>query len=131
MFCEHCGTKIDSSFKFCTVCGQSITQTKAENQNTQIPTNVSGDNWWQRLLKVAYIILYIPLLLILPAVWMANSQTYDYSLDIYADTAGKAFWYCLIALVVYVALARLIKITVLYITLGIKPEWKKEFRRFF
>jgi len=49
----------------------------------------------------------------------------------YEDTYGMAFWYSILALMIYVAIIRLIKVAVLYITIGRKPEWKKEFRKLF
>lgn len=130
MFCEHCGNKIDGSHKFCTKCGHSTLQSEIKNSISQ--TGVSlNEKWWHRLLKVIYIILYIPLLGILPLVWTENSSSYNYYSSSSTDTSGTAFWYCLLTLVIYMAVARLIKIAVLYIAMGRKPEWKKEFKKLF
>jgi len=40
-----------------------------------------------------------------------------------------AFWYSLLALAIYVVIARLIKIAFLYIALGQSPEWEKQFTK--
>ncbi len=131
MFCENCGNKIDGSYKFCTKCGNTTVQSERKNpisQTNEVPLN---ERWWHRLLKVGYIILYIPLLGIIPIVWSANSSSYNYSSSSYTDTTGTAFWYCLLTLLIYMAIARLIKIAVLYIVMGRKPEWKKEFKKLF
>jgi len=48
-----------------------------------------------------------------------------------ALTFVEAFWYSLLTLIIYVAIVRLIKIAFIYIVLGQKPEWEKEFARVF
>jgi cytoskeletal protein RodZ len=68
----------------------------------------------------------LPLLIIIPVVWSENSYSY-YG----GGSEGEAFWYSLLTLVIYMAIARLIKIAVLYVALGRKPEWKKEFKKLF
>lgn len=99
-----------------------------------ISTNLDQKLWY-RLSKVVYVILYGFLLIIISTVWDVNSSTYTgYSTaygGIYEDTYGKAFWYSLLALLIYIAIVRLIKITFLYIALGQKPQWKKEFKKLF
>jgi hypothetical protein len=131
MYCEHCGNKIDGSHKFCTKCGSSVFQVVKRGGPIQETSVVANEKWWQRLLKVAYIVLYLPLLLIIPIVWAANASSYNYSSSSYTDTSGTAFWYCLLTLLIYMVIARLIKIAVVYIAAGRRPEWKKEFRKFF
>lgn len=123
MFCENCGHKLENPDKFCTKCGTPVhTETKA-----QAPIEkVSDEKWWNRLLKVLYIAAYLPLLFIIPIVWSVNSYSY-YS----GDTYGEAFWYSLVTLVIYLAVVRLIKIGVLYVALGIKPRWKREFKKLY
>ncbi len=56
MFCEKCGNKLDSSDKFCTKCGAPV---HSESNKRIFITPASGEKWWYRLLKVAYILLYV------------------------------------------------------------------------
>ena len=126
MFCEKCGNKLMENHNFCTECGHSnLDKQKSKPINT---TNTLEQKWWFRLSKVLYIFLYSFLLLIIPLVWGANSSTYTgYSTTyggIYEDTYGKAFWYSLLTLLVYIVIMKLIKITFLYIAFGQKPYWK-------
>lgn len=129
MFCENCGTKLQDGHRFCTTCGHSTVQPERNNPASQAVTASLNEKWWQRFLKVIYIVLYIPLLGILPIVWSANSSSYNYYSSTSTDTSGTAFWYCLLTLLIYMAIVRLIKIAVLYIAVGKKPEWKKELKR--
>ncbi len=133
MFCEHCGNKLDISYKFCTKCGQLVFSAQTKTTAIKQPALTLNDKWWYRLLKVIYILLYVPLLGIIPLVWSENSSSYNYFSRPYTvtDTSGSAFWYCLLTLVIYIIIARLIKISVLYISIGRKPEWKKEFKKLF
>jgi|SRR3989344_1578380 len=122
MFCENCGNKLDTSHKFCTKCGHS--NIPAEKNITKQTESTLDDRWWHRLLKVLYIAAYLPLLIIIPVVWSENSYSY-YS----GDTYGEAFWYSLLTLIIWVVILRLIKIAVLYVAIGRKPEWKREFKK--
>ena len=126
MYCEHCGTKLEQGYKFCTKCGHSTLPAQTKTVAPPQPALSLNDKWWHRLLKVLYVISYLPLLIIIPTVWSESSYSY-YS----GSTEGEAFWYSLLTLVVYMAIARLIKITVLYVAFGRKPEWKKEFKKLF
>jgi len=126
MYCEHCGHKLEQGHKFCTKCGLSTVPGQPKTTSAQQPALPLNDKWWHRLLKVLYVVSYLPLLIIIPLVWSENSYSY-YD----GDTTGDAFWYSLLTLVIYMAIARLIKIAVLYVALGRKPEWKKEFKRLF
>lgn len=127
MFCENCGNKLKEEHKFCTQCGHSnAPKTKREKSPT-----LSDEKWWYRLAKVFYVLLYLPLLLVIPLVWSENSSSYNYYTSSYTDTTGEAFWYSLLTLVVWVIVVRLIKIVFLYIALAQKPRWKKEFKKFF
>lgn len=122
MHCENCGQKLESNQTYCTSCG-----TKVSHQENQ---NFSSDSWWLRLLKVAYIILYIPLPFILYITWTINASTWDY----YAgskDNSAAAFWYCVLAAIIYLTIIRLIKIAILFIALGSRPKWKKEFKQIY
>jgi uncharacterized membrane protein len=126
MYCEHCGKKIEQGHKFCTKCGHSTVPAQVKNNTTQQPVFSLNDKWWHRLLKVLYVVAYLPLLIIIPIVWNENSYSY-YG----GDTLGGAFWYSLLTLAIYMVIVRLIKIAVLYVVLGRKPEWKKEFKKLF
>ncbi|HUC88455.1 MAG TPA: zinc-ribbon domain-containing protein [Candidatus Paceibacterota bacterium] len=130
MFCENCGNKIQDGYKFCTKCGASAVSGSQKNTTTS-QTPEQNEKWWHRLLKVMYILAYIPLPLVLIVVWSASSSSYDYSTSSTTDTSGTAFWYCVLATLIYLVVVRLIKIAVLYIAVGRKPEWKKEFKRLF
>ena len=131
MFCIKCGSEIKADDKFCTKCGYPVMD--SENQEQIIST--PNERWWHRLIKVLYVIAYLPLLLIIPAVWISN-KPYSYY-DYYSHTTtnygsyGETFWYSLLTLIIYLAVLRLIKIAVLYVVHGQKPEWKKQFQKFF
>lgn len=132
MFCENCGKKLQEGYKFCTQCGQSVV-TAFESINIRRTGEVSpsSDAWWYRLLKVAYIFLYIPLPFILWLVWSESSTSYNYYSKTTTDTTGQAFWYSLLTLVIYLSILRLVKIATLYIAIGRTPEWRKEFKRLY
>src|SRR5262245_6787915 len=123
MFCEHCGHRLLDAQKFCTRCGQPAAKTKSPH--------LSEEMWWYRLLKVFYVVSYLPLLLIVPIVWSLNSSSYDYYTKISTDTTDQALWYSLVTIAIYVSVLRLIKVAVLYVATGSKPEWRKECRRIF
>jgi len=117
MFCTNCGKKIPERAIFCTECGKS-TDRETESKISQ---NSSLDQkWWLRLAKVVYIGLYIVLPFLLIIIWDENSY---YPED--------AFWLTLITFILYVVSARLIKIIFIYIAFAQKPQWKKEFKKFF
>lgn len=131
MFCEKCGNKIDGSQKFCNKCGNPTDQIEKKNPRIETPMTTLNEKWWQRFLKVLYIISYIPLPFVLFIVWSMNSSSYDYSTYYSTDTSGTAFLYTVLALLSYIVIIRLIKIAVLYVAMGRKPEWKKEFKKIF
>ena len=134
MFCTNCGNTIQDGHKFCITCGQSGIHEVKNEMPIQKSTVVLDEKWWHRLLKVAYILIYIPLLLIIPIVWSGNSSSYSgyyAGQSHYDDTYGEAFRYSLLTLLIYLVIARLIKIAVLYIAMGRRPEWKKEFKKVF
>ncbi len=124
MYCENCGNKNDDLHKFCTKCGQPIAPAMSAGKPVIEPD--LDQKWWHRLLKVAYIFLYLQILWIVPVVWSTNSSSYAG-----VDTYGEAFWNSLLAIVIFMVVIRLIKFTVLYIALAQKPQWKKEFKKFF
>jgi len=117
MFCENCGNKIDETHKFCTKCGHSASVINEEEKKP-----VTDKKWWLRFVKVIYISLYIILPFLLIFVWDDSR---------YYGSAEEAFWLTLLTFVVYIVSVRLIKITFLYIAFAQKPQWKKEFKKFF
>lgn len=130
MYCENCGNQLQESDKFCTKCGTVIHYNQQHKEILENRVSLS-DKLWYRFLKVVYIILYAFVLLILPIVWSASSSYYDYRSSSTVDTSGTAFWYCILAFIIYVAIIRLIKIAVLYIAIGYKPVWKEEFKKLY
>jgi ABC-type Fe3+ transport system permease subunit len=139
MFCTNCGNKIEESDKFCTKCGNLSTKgqeqiiTKAAPTRTTSPI-LSEDKWWQRLLKVGYIFLCLQILWIVPVVWSVNSSTYvgySYGQSSYKDTPDEAFWYSVLAILIFMVATRLLKITVLYVAMGKKPNWTSEFKKLY
>ncbi len=118
MFCEHCGNKLIDSHKFCTKCGRSTIGEGAIN-NATISNSSPDPKWWLRLLKVIYILLYFPLIFVLPLTWDANSYM----------GISQAYWYSLLVLVIYLLIMKLIRIAFLYIALAQKPRWGKEIKK--
>jgi hypothetical protein len=129
MFCENCGNKFEGSDRFCTKCGHRILPA-APKEGSVHSAPIPNDRWWYRLLKVLYIFLYIPLPFTLWGVWVSNATEYDRYSRTTIDTTDKAFWYSLLALFIYIASARLIKIIVRYIVFGHKPNWGEEVKLF-
>ena len=129
MFCENCGNKIDSSYRFCTKCGSSTTGELKKNSTIQHGQIILNDKWWQRLLKVAYIFLCLQILWIVPLVWSSNAESCYYSYC--SGSSSESFWYSVLAIGIFVVITRLIKITILYVVLGRKPEWRKEFKKLY
>lgn len=127
-FCHKCGKKLDEEEKFCSECGTSVFEepTKIISHNEK-----ADEKWWLRLAKVAYIILHLPLLLLIPLVWSENMPYYSSYSNQYYGSYAEAFWYSLLTLVIYIVIARLIKIAFIYIALGQKPKWGAEFTKFF
>ena len=134
MFCENCGATLQKGHKFCTKCGHSSVPVVQPPHYKPASIDFHG-KWWLRFLNVVYIFLNILLIPIVLAVWGSNKSTYTGYGRIfgyqYEDTYGKAFWYSLLTIVIYVSILRLIKLAVLYISSGQKPEWKKEFKKLF
>lgn len=133
MFCENCGNEIKNGYKFCNKCG--VPSTQKEELETRDRTSVREENWWHRLAKVVYILMYTPLLLLIPVVWDESSSTcsgsYYYNSYSCRDTYGEAIWYSFLTLLVYLVIVRLMKLTYLYVVSGEKPAWKKEFKKLF
>ena len=127
MFCINCGEKLNEEDKFCTKCGNTVSQFSHKEAAQKIEKAELPDNekWWTRLFRVLYIAAYLPLLVIIPVVWSANNYSY------YRDTFGKAFFWTLFVVVIYLSIIRLIKIAILYVTTGCKPKWQEEFKKLF
>jgi len=117
MFCENCGNKINKSDSFCTECGHSYNLEGTKKINKTFPS----DRWWQRILKIIYILTYLQILWIVPTTWVLNSYYSNWD----------AFWFSLMALVIFIVSLRLIKLATLYIVLAQRPAWKKEFKKLF
>ncbi len=129
MFCTNCGFTIKEEEKFCTGCGKS----KISNSvNTSIDsTIIKNEKWWHRLMRVFYIISYLPLLGIIPLVWDENKPYCSYYSSSCYGSYWESFFYSLLTFVIYIVVLRLIKIAVVYIVYGIKPKFKKEFKKFY
>ncbi len=139
MFCTNCGNKIEESDKFCTECGnlskkdEELITVKA-TQTKMTTAILSEEKWWQRLLRVGYIFLCLQILWIVPAVWNLNTYSYNghyYGQDNFEATPDKAFWYSILAILIFMVTTRLLKITVLYIAVGKKPNWASEFKKLY
>ena len=129
MFCKSCGNKLSETSKFCTKCGKVVEEISVEKSTK---SEELEQKWWYRLAKVLYVGTYFPLLILIPLVWIESAPYYSsYYREYRGGSYGEAFWYSLLTLVAYVVVVRLIKISFLYIALVQKPEWKKEFKKFF
>lgn len=113
--------------KFCVNCGHEVGSVSSESH---MKTGPHDEKWWLRLLRVAYILLHIQLLITVVAVWFINNTSWDYYTG-YANTYGTAFWYSLLSLVIGMVVIRLIKVAVLYVVIGQKPLWKVEFKKWY
>jgi len=118
MFCENCGKKIEESHEFCTKCGHPNT---IKSSDKVFSNQESFDQkWWLRFAKIIYISLYIILPFLLIWIWDENSYYIE-----------EAFGFSLMTFIIYIATLRLIKIAFFYITFAERPQWKKEFKKFF
>lgn len=132
MFCENCGNKLKEGHKFCTKCGHSNSP-DAKHEKESV---LSDKKWWSRLAKVIYVGLYLPLPVALIAAWVENNQScvssfYPTYRQTCTDTFGEAFLLTLLIFVAWVVILRFIKLTFLYIAFARKPQWKREFKKFF
>jgi hypothetical protein len=130
MFCENCGNKISGNDKFCIKCGHPAVPISSDYNHRHHSLEILDSNrWYVRLLKVFYIILYIPLPFVVYGVWTSNDPYYStyYSYGSYEE----AFWYSLMTFGIWVIVLRLMKIAVKYIVVGQKPNWLKEFKKIY
>lgn len=130
LFCHKCGKKLAEDERYCSGCGTNVFQESSVNTDSPDRLNTDG-RWWLRLAKVFYIVLYLPLLLVIPLVWSSNAPYYSSYSHQYYGSYTEAFWYSLLTLTIYVLIIRLIKIAFLYIAMGEKPKWQNEFTKFF
>lgn len=121
MFCEKCGNKYGEAEKFCIKCGNSLGETMTP-RNT--PTTNKDERWWHRLANVVYVAAHLPLLLMVPLVWTENAREYSSYYKEYRGSDGEALWYCILTIVIWVAVLRLIKMAVRYVGVGVKPSFK-------
>jgi uncharacterized membrane protein len=127
MFCTNCGKKIKEGGVFCSECGHLVDITSPKKSPIEKSINIQNEKWWYRLLKVLYLIALLPLLGIIIIVWSSYTP-YCYSYSCYGSY-NEAFWYSLLTLVIGLIVLRLIKLAVIYVTIGRKPDWKKEFKK--
>lgn len=127
MFCENCWNKLQKSDKFCSSCGQK--NTDLEDNNKVHDENILEQKWWLRLIKVIYVILWVPLPIIIITAWNINEPYYS-TYGTYWSYE-EAFWYALVFWWLYFCLIKCIKLAFLYIALGKKPKWKQEFKKLF
>src|SRR3989344_253664 len=122
MFCSNCGANINGHDHFCTQCGNKndLYQSETLVQQKGLSTEEFGERWWHRLARVFYIAIHLPLLLIVPLVWIENSSSYVIR-GVYEDTPALATWYAFLTLIIYLVVLRLIRITLSYITKAEKP----------
>lgn len=118
MFCKNCGKKIEESHEFCTKCGHP--NTIKSSDKAFLNQESFDQKWWLRLVKVIYISLYIILLFLIIFIWNENSR--------YPE---EAFGFSLMTFIIYIVVLRLIKVTFFYIAFAEKPQWKKEFKKYF
>lgn len=132
MFCEKCGSKNKDDYQFCTECGHAQDDSFISKKNPSAKGN-QDEKWWHRLLRVIYILSYLPLLGIIIAVWESYApycSTY-YSYNNCYGSYSEAFWYSLLTLVIGIVVLRLAKILVKYVAKGEKPRWEKEFKKIY
>ena len=123
-YCENCNKFGGEDDLFCDNCGSSL-----ESKKNKPLTNFN-DTTNTRMVKVFYILLHLPMLIIVPAAWITNEPYcyYDYACN---KDYSESFWYSLLTLLFYVIFIRLIKITYLYIVYGYYPRWEKELRKIY
>ena len=130
MFCTKCGEKVHGDEKFCTSCGASLVdevksnpKSDIEKEEQKLPKQ-SESTWWERLLFVVYIVAHLPLLILVPVVWMENSRRYSTYSNTYYGSDGEAFWYVILTIFFWVLTLRLFKMALKYIARGTKPKFK-------
>lgn len=124
MFCIKCGNKYEEDENFCKECGvikESLSQSK----------NRSEDKWWLRLARVVYIFLVLMLVTIAVSVGLVNKPYYSNYYDSYIGSYGEMFGYTFLTLFVGILVLKFVKLSSTYVVFGKRPEWRKEFKKFF
>lgn len=126
MFCINCGTQIKDDEKFCTGCGVAVQTKKDTDKTSEIPqtSDKPTQQWWQRLGIVVYILAHLPLLIMVPLVWSSNAEYYSSYSGGYRGSDSEAFWYCILTILIWVGVLRLIKLASSYVIVGAKPKLK-------
>lgn len=128
VFCENCGNKINKEDLFCPNCGNKI---MIKNHSHQVFQELEVKPWF-RLIKVFYIFCYFLLFVIVyfvfddsSSVWNYNSYSGGYYTYDYFEGMWAAFW-------TYVggsAFLKFIKLSMFYVSKGIKPQWSTEIKK--
>lgn len=136
MFCTNCGAKLNTDTSFCTECGKATSL--VENQPKPTPSYQTitqpksvSERWWHRLGRVIYYGMYLNLLWMIPLTWSENTSYYSSYSKTYSDSYGEAFWYTLLACVIYVGILRVFNIGTVYVVKVEKLNWHKEVISFF
>lgn len=122
MFCENCGNRYSDGENFCIKCGGALNGTVAATG--KISRIKDDERWWHRLAKVVYVAVHLPLLLVVPIVWSENARHYSSYYKEYMGSDSDAFWYCILTIIVWLVVLRLIKMAVRYVAGGVKPRFK-------
>lgn len=143
IFCNQCGSENIIEDNFCVQCGSGldkeifthnqVSNIQKEERIKNINPSIIKEEWWYRLLRVLYFVLYLPIFIIVPLVWMDN-EPYCYNSYYYDNCVnqnGESFWYSLLTLIIYIFIIRLIKLSIKYIISGKEIKWREEFRRFY
>lgn len=97
-----------------------------EPQTTQVTANNinKGEKWYHRLATVVYIISHLPIFFVVQVVWLEYAREYSYYQKTYVGSDLDALWLSFIAIIIYLLVLRLIKMTIKYILNGTKPKLK-------
>lgn len=126
MFCEKCGNKYGDGENFCIKCGSSLSNTVTSvNKTLEVKKD---ERWWHRLANVVYVAAHLPLLIVVPIIWSENARYYSSYSKEYRGSDGEALWYCILTIVIWIVVLRLIKMAVRYIGVGVKPRMKDMLR---
>jgi len=122
MFCEKCGNKYTEGENFCIKCGGALDG--SATPVSRVPETKKDERWWHRLANVVYVAAHLPLLLVVPLVWSENARRYSSYYKEYRGSDGEALWYCILTIVIWLAVLRLIKMSVRYVAGGVRPVYK-------
>src|SRR3989338_11021318 len=129
MFCTNCDNKIVGSQKFCIRCGIAVPPEigmKLEDSSRY------DKKWWLRIVKVLYILFYLPLPFVAFFVWDAKKlHDCGFTRVVYCGLTQEAFWYTTLTVAIWIIVLRVLKIIFHYIVFGVKPSWKTEFKKLY